>query len=101
MVLLFSSLWAAHLTGIGFDFILIVPFLLFRCSFFVLGCGVSFLGGFPVNGCSTAVCNFGTPAGEGERMFFYSTISNHAPPSTILVWEIPWVEEPVEATAFD
>ena len=94
------SLWVAHLTGVGFDFIMTVPFLLVHCSFFfVLGCGLSFLGGFqylPVNGCSTASCNVCALAGEVEKMFFYSTILKHVPPSTVLVWEMPWAEEPGE-----
>ena len=43
LVLLFSSLWVTHPAGIGFDFIMIVPFLPYPCSFFfVFGCGVSF-----------------------------------------------------------
>ena len=60
---LFSRLWVSHPEGIGFYFIVIVPLLLFHCGFsFVLGCGVSFFAGFqclPVDGCSTARCNFG------------------------------------------
>ena len=43
LVLLFSSLWVAHPTGIGLDFTVIAPLLLFRCSFSsVSGRGVSF-----------------------------------------------------------
>ena len=43
LVLLFSSLWITHLVGMGFDFIMIVPLLQSRCSFFfVFGRGVSF-----------------------------------------------------------
>ena len=70
--------WSGHLTGIGFDFIVIVP-LLPSCWGFsvVLGCGVSFLGGFQylsVYGCSTTSCDFGSLAEGNERMSFYSTI---------------------------
>ena len=55
--------WSGHPTGIGFDFIVIVP-LLPSCWGFsvVLGHGVSFLGGFQclsVYGCSTTSCDFG------------------------------------------
>ena len=55
--------WSGHPTGIGFDFIVIVP-LLQSCWGFsvVLGHGVSFLGGFQclsVYGCSTTSCDFG------------------------------------------
>ena len=57
-----------------------VPFLLVHCSFFfVLGCGLSFLGGFqylPVNGCSTASCNFGALAGGDEHTSFHSPFLN-------------------------
>ena len=60
---LFSRLWVSHPEDTGFDSIVIVPFLLFCCGFsFDLGCGVSLFGGFqclPVDGCSTASCNFG------------------------------------------
>ena len=63
LISLFSRLWVSHPEGIGFDIIVIVPLLLFCCGFsFVLGCGVSFFGGFqclPVDGCSMASCSFG------------------------------------------
>ena len=56
------------------------PLLLSHCSFFfVFGCGISFFGGFqypPVNGCSTASCNFGVLTGGDEHMSFYSAILN-------------------------
>ena len=43
LVLLFSSLWVPHPADTGFDFVIIVPFLLFCCDFsFVLRSGVSF-----------------------------------------------------------
>ena len=46
LLLLFSSLWITYLAGMGFDFTVIVPFLLSRCSFScVFGCGVYFLVG--------------------------------------------------------
>ena len=65
--------------GMGFDFIMIVPLLLSCCSFFfVFGHGV-FFDGFqhsPVNGCSTASCDFGALAGGDERTTFYSAILN-------------------------
>ena len=39
--LLFSGLWATHLVGMGFDFIVTVPFLSSCCGFFfVFGLGV-------------------------------------------------------------
>ena len=44
---------------------------------FVLGHGVSFLGGIqysPVDGCSGVSCNFGVLAGEDEHTSFYSAI---------------------------
>ena len=44
LVLLFSSLWVTFLTGMGFDFMVIMPLLPY-CFFFVFGCGVSFLVG--------------------------------------------------------
>ena len=44
LVLLFSSLRITHLVGMGFDFTMIVPLLLFHCGFSsIFGCGVSFL----------------------------------------------------------
>ena len=67
--------------GIGFNFIIIVPLLLFHCGFFIfLGCGVSSFGGFQclhVDGCSPASCDFGALAAEDMCMsFYYSAISN-------------------------
>ena len=44
---------------------------------FVLGCGISFLGGIPhspVNDCSAASCSFGVLAGGDEHKSFYSAI---------------------------
>ena len=105
MVLLFSGLWVTHPAILSFDFIEIVHLLPSHCGFFlVFEHGVSSFCGFQcpsVNGCSTASCNFGALAGEGEQMFFYSVIWKHAPPATILVWEIPWAEDPGKATALD
>ena len=63
LVLLFSSLWATHPAGKGFDFIVTVPLLPSHCSLFsVFGCGISFFGRFQhpsVDGYSTASCNLG------------------------------------------
>ena len=77
LILLFSSLWVTHLAGMGLDLVLTVSLLLSHCSFFVFGGGISifffFLDGPPVDGCSTASCNFGALAGD-ERTSFYSTI---------------------------
>ena len=41
-MLLFSSLWVTHQTGMGFDFVMIVPLLPACCGFFVFGYGVFF-----------------------------------------------------------
>ena len=64
-------------TGMGFDFIVIVPLLPSWCSFFfVFECGVSFFGGFQhplVSESSTASGNFGALAGD-ECTPFYSAI---------------------------
>ena len=55
--------FVGHPTGIGFYFIVIEPLLPSCWSFsLVLGCGVSFLGGFQclsVYGCLTTSCDFG------------------------------------------
>ena len=45
LVLLFSSLCVTHPKRTGFDFIVIVPLLLSRLSFFVSECEISFLVG--------------------------------------------------------
>ena len=64
-------------TGMGFDFIVIVPLLPSWCSFFfVFGRRASFFRGFqhpPVNESSTASGNFGALAGN-ECTPFYSAI---------------------------
>ena len=49
--LLFSCLRVNHLTGMGFDLIMIVPLLPPCWSFFVFGCGVSFFVWVPVFSC--------------------------------------------------
>ena len=71
LVSLFSSLWVTPPAGIGFYFIMIAPLLLSCYSFFfVFGHGVPFFGRFhcpPVDGCSTASCNFGVLAGGDEH----------------------------------
>ena len=63
LVLLFSSLWVTHLAGMGLDFIMTMALLLSCCNFFfVFVHRVFVFGRFqhpPVNGCSTASCNFG------------------------------------------
>ena len=79
LVLLFSSLWVTHLAGMGFDLIMIVPLVPSRCSFFVFGYGVSLFGGFqcpPVDGCSTASCDFVALAGGAKCTSFYSAVLN-------------------------
>ena len=88
LILLFSSLWVTHPMGIGFDFIMIVPLPPFLCSFFfVFGHGSCFsflfffffFGGFqnsPINGCSTASCNFVALTGGDEHTSFFSAILN-------------------------
>ena len=62
------------------------------CSFFfVFGHRVSFFGGFqcpPVNGCSTASCNFGALAGGCKCLSFYSTILNRKPPVYFWPWHL-------------
>ena len=62
----------------GFDFIMVTLLLQSRCGFFfVFGRGISFIGGFqcpPVDGCSTASCNFGVLTGGDECASFYSAI---------------------------
>ena len=47
---------------------------------------LSFFGGFqhpPVNGCSTASCNFSVLTRGAECTFFYSTILNQSPTSNV------------------
>ena len=77
-----TSLWVTNLAGMGFDFIVIVPLLPSHCRFFfVCGHGGSFFGRFqypPVNGCSTAGCDFGALAG-GDECMSYSAILNRKP----------------------
>lgn len=60
-----------------FNFIVIASLLPTCCSFLVFGRGVSFCGRFqrpPINGCSTAICNFGALTRGDEYMSFYSAI---------------------------
>ena len=48
---LFFRLWVAHLVGVGFDFIVIIPIIPSHCSFlFVFGHEVSFWG-VPASSC--------------------------------------------------
>lgn len=67
-MLFFSSWWATHPAGMGFAFILIVSLLPSHCSFlFVFGHGASFFGRFqrpPIDGCSSASCDFSTLTGD-------------------------------------
>ena len=51
LVLLFSGLWVAHLAGMGFDFIMIVPLLPSHRGFFFVFGGVSFFRWVPVSSC--------------------------------------------------
>ena len=78
-VLLFSSLWVTNPAGIGFDFYCgCAPPTVHCVFFFVFGCGMYFCGEFqhpPVNGCSTASCDFGALA-EGDECMSYSAILN-------------------------
>ena len=78
MVVLFPSLWVAHLVGMEFDFIVISPLLPSCCSFcLVFGHEVSFFGGIqhsPVDGFSSVSCSFAVLAGEDVCPPFYSAI---------------------------
>ena len=82
LVLLFSSLWVTQQMGMGFDFIVIEPFLsccLAAASSLSLDIGYLFFVRFQcpaVDGCSTASCNFGALSGGDEHTSFYSTIFN-------------------------
>ena len=84
MVLLFSGLWVAHPVGMGSGFIVIAPLLPSGCSFsFVLGCGVSFFGGFqspPVDSCSTTSCDFGVLTEDKHTSFYSTNLSQSLPP---------------------
>ena len=78
---MFSNLWVTHLVCMRFDFIMIVPFLPFFCSFFVFGHRASFFGEFwhpPVDGCSTASCSFGVLEGRDE----HASLPHHLEPET-------------------
>ena len=82
LVLFFFSLWVACLASMGFDFIVIAPLLPSRCDYsFVPEPEVSLFDGFqcpPIDGHSTASCDFGGFAGEDEHTSFYSTILNQS-----------------------
>ena len=55
LILLFSSLWAAHLVVMGFDFITVATLLPSHCGFFIVfGCWISGWWVLPVDSCSTA-----------------------------------------------
>ena len=78
LVYLFSSLCVPHLVDTGLDFSVIAPLLPPHCSFcFVFECGVPFFGQpqrLPVDGCSTASCDFSALAAGYEHTSFYSAI---------------------------
>ena len=78
LVLWFSSLWATHLAGMGFDLIMIEPLLPSHCGFFFdFECGDIFFGGFQrplVDGCSTATYSFAVLAVGDEHMSFYYSV---------------------------
>ena len=84
--LLFSRLWVIHPAGTGFDFMMIVTLLISHCSFFfVFGCGISSSGGFqcsPVDGCSTASCDFGNLVGDAHTPS-HSIFLNQKPVSSL------------------
>ena len=68
LLLLFSSLRVTHLVSMGFEFIMIMPLLQSCCN--SLDVRYLLFGGLqhpPVNGCSTASCNFGVLAGGDEH----------------------------------
>ena len=79
-MLLLPSLWVTHWLSKDFYFITIVPLLLSPYGFFfVFGNGVSSLGRFqhpPVDGCSTACCDFGALTAGADHTSFYSAILN-------------------------
>ena len=89
MVLFFSSLWVTHLEGMGFDCIVIAPFLPSCCGFVVFGHGVSSLVGSSIlllMVVQQLVAIFGTFTGD-ERMSFYSAILNQKPVK-LLIFEV-------------
>ena len=83
LVLLFPSLWATHLAGMGFDFIILHPFYhLAAAPSLSLDLGYLFLvfQHPPINDCPSGSCNFGALTGD-ERMS-YSAILNSRTPVT-------------------
>ena len=80
------------LGGYGIWFYHVHPFYcLTVASSLSLECRISFFGGFqcpPVDGISTASCNFGAFAGIDEHMSFYFAILNWKPKWTYLKTEI-------------
>ena len=94
LLLLFSSLWVTHLAGMGFHFIMIVPFLPSHYSFFfVFEHGVSSFGGSqrpPVDGWSRASCNFGALSVGEECTSFCSAIWNQKPGFCFYLFNINW-----------
>ena len=90
LALFFSSSCVTHLVDVGFDFSVMAPLLPPRCSFFVFECGVSFFGQPqhpPVDGCSTASCDFSTLAAGCEHTSFYSAILNQSL-LTYILWSV-------------
>ena len=89
-LVLFYSLWATHLMGMRFDFIVIVPLHhLASASSLSLDVGYIFSGSFqcpPVNGGSTACCDFGALTEKDEHTSFYSAILNQKPYLTTLMY---------------
>ena len=80
MVLLFSSSWVTHLAGMGFDFIVIDPLLLFCCSFFfcLWTWGILFLVG------SSILLSMVVPQLVAILMISQEEMSTHPSISTIL-----------------
>ena len=86
MVFIVLQFVGHHPAGMGFGFIVIVPLLPSFSSFFVFRSGMSFSVGFqhpPVNGCSTASCDFGALSGD-EHMSFSLAILNRKPNEPVL-----------------
>ena len=73
LVLSFSSLWVAHLAGMGFDFNVIAhSYCLVAAPPLPLDMAYLFLVGSNIllsKVCSAATCNLGVLTGEDERTF--------------------------------
>ena len=71
--------WVTHFSGMGFDFIMIVPLYCLSAAAALsldVGCLFGRSQCRPVDGCSAASCDFGALAGGDEYTFFYTTILN-------------------------